>query len=48
MTFEYKKFDLSTDNSFFFPSVEWGSGLLIDNFPNKEDFENTKEKIEKI
>jgi len=44
----YKKFDLSTNNSVFFPSVEWGSGLLIDNFPNKEDFENTKEKIEKI
>ena len=44
----YKKFDLSTNNSVFFPSVEWGSGLLIDNLPNKEDFENTKEKIEKI
>ena len=44
----YEKFDLSTNNSVFFPSVEWGSGLLIDNFPNKEDFENTKEKIEKI
>ena len=44
----YKKFDLSTNNSVFFPSVEWGGGLLIDNFPNKDDFENTKEKIEKI
>ena len=44
----YKKFDLSTNNSVFFPSVEWGSSLLIDNFPNKEDFENTKEEIEKI
>ena len=44
----YKKFDLSTNNSVFFPSVEWWSSLLIDNFPNKEDFENTKEKIEKI
>ena len=44
----YKKFDLSKNNSVFFPSVEWGGGLLIDNFPNKDDFENTKEKIEKI
>ena len=44
----YEKFNLSTSNSVFFPSVEWGSGLLIDNFPSKKDFENTKEKIEKI
>ena len=44
----YEKFNLSTNNSVFFPSVEWGSGLLIDNFPSKKDFENTKEKIEKI
>tara|TARA_Y100000590_G_scaffold298744_1_gene336797 strand:- start:7522 stop:8067 length:546 start_codon:yes stop_codon:yes gene_type:complete len=44
----YNKFDLSTENSIFFPSVKWGSGLLIENFPNKKDLENTKEKIEKI
>ena len=44
----YNKFDLSTENSIFFPSVQWGSGLLIENFPNKKDLENTKEKIEKI
>ena len=44
----YKKFDLSTNNSIFFPSVVWGSSLLINNFPSKKDFENTKEKIEKI
>ena len=44
----YNKFDLSTDNSIFFSSVEWGSGLLINNFPSKKDLENTKEEIEKI
>ena len=44
----YEKFSLSTSNSVFFSSVEWGSGLLIDNFSSKKDFENTKEKIEKI
>ena len=44
----YKKFDLSTSNSIFFPSVEWGSRLLIDNFPSKKDFKKTKEEIEKI
>ena len=44
----YKKLDLSINNSVFFPSVELGSRLLIDNFPSQKDFEKTKEKIENI
>jgi membrane protein required for colicin V production len=36
----YKKFDLSTNNSVFFPSVEWGRKLLIDNFQNLLYLEN--------
>ena len=44
----YKKLDISTNNSVFFPLVEWGGGLLIDNFPSQKDFEKTKEKIENI
>jgi membrane protein required for colicin V production len=43
-----KRWDISTKNSIFFPSIEWGSKLLIDNFPNQKDFEKTKENIEKI
>ena len=44
----YKKWNISTSNSIFFSSVEWGSKLLIDNFPSEKDFDKTKEKIEKI
>ena len=46
--YSYEKWDMSLDNSYFFPKVEWGSKILIDNFPGEKDFENTKEKIEKI
>jgi len=41
----YKKLDISTNNSVFFPLVEWGGGLLIDNFPSQKDFEKTKELL---
>ena len=46
--YSYEKWDMSLDKSYFFPKIKWGSKLLINNFPGEENFENTKEKIEKI
>jgi len=46
--YSYEKWDMSLKNSYFFPITEKGSKLLIEEFPNSKDIENTKEKIEKI
>ena len=46
--YSYEKWDISLNDSYFFPKVEWGSMWLIDKFPDQIDFENTKEKIEEI
>ncbi len=46
--YSYEKWDISIDKAHFFPLVEKGSRLLIDEFPSQNDIENTKEKIEKI
>ncbi len=46
--YSYEKWDISIDKAHFFPIVEKGSKLLINEFPNQNDIENTKEKIEKI
>ena len=46
--YSYEKWDISLNDSYFFPKVEWGSMWLIDKFPDQRDFEDTKEKIEQI
>ena len=46
--YSYEKWDISLNDSYFFPKVEWGSVWLIDKFPNQKNLEDTKEKIEKI
>tara|TARA_B110000967_G_scaffold65530_1_gene67653 strand:+ start:637 stop:1182 length:546 start_codon:yes stop_codon:yes gene_type:complete len=46
--YPYEKWGISTSNSLSFSLVVKGSTLLIDEFPNYEDFIDTKEKIEKI
>ncbi len=46
--YSYEKWDMSLDKAYFFPIVEIGSKLLIEEFPNNNDFEKTKEEIEKI
>ena len=46
--YSYEKWDISLNDSYFFPKVEWGSMWLIDKFSDQRDFENTKEKIEEI
>ena len=39
---------MSLDNAYFFSIVEKGSTLLIQEFPNKDDIDSTREEIEKI
>tara|TARA_B100000959_G_scaffold212195_1_gene223122 strand:+ start:884 stop:1429 length:546 start_codon:yes stop_codon:yes gene_type:complete len=46
--YSYEKWDMSLDKAYFFPIVESGSKLLIEEFPNSNEIEETKEEIEKI
>ena len=46
--YSYEKWDMSLKNSYFFSITEKGSRLLIEEFPERQDLENTKEEIEKI
>jgi len=46
--YSYEKWDMPLKNSYFFSITEKGSNLLIEEFPEKKDLEDTKEEIEKI
>ena len=46
--YPHQKWNASLNKSYFFPIVEKGSTLLIQEFPNKKDIDNTKKEIEKI
>ena len=43
-----KKWPINLDNAFTYPWVEKGSNYLIKEFPNKKDYEETKEKVQDI
>jgi len=44
----YEKWDISLKNSYFFPITEKGSQLLIEEFPSREDLDDTTNEIQKI
>ena len=46
--YPYQKWGISAENALSFNLIFKGSEILIDEFPNSEDFIDTKEKIEKI
>ena len=46
--YPYEKWDMSLKNSYFFSITEKGSELLIKEFPNRNEIEDTKKEIEKI
>ena len=46
--YSYEKWDMSLKNSYFFSITEKGSGLLIEEFPERKNLEDTKEEIENI
>ena len=46
--YSYEKWDMSLKNSYFFSITEKGSRLLIEEFPEKKDLDDTKKEIEII
>jgi len=46
--YPYQNWGISTEDTISFNIVKKGSEILIEEFPNNEDFIDTKEKIEKI
>ena len=46
--YSYEKWDMSLKNSYFFEITKEGSKLLIEEFPERKDLQDTKEGIEKI
>ena len=46
--YSYEKWDMSLKNSYFFSITEKGSKLLIEEFPERKDLEDTKKEIENI
>ena len=46
--YPYQNWGISAEDAFSFELINKGSELLIEEFPSKDDFIDTKEKIEKI
>ena len=46
--YPYQNWGISVENAISFNLIFKGSEILIEEFPNSEDFIDTKEKIEKI
>ena len=46
--YSYEKWDMNIEGSYFFSITEKGSKILIEEFPNKQDVDDTKKQIEKI
>ena len=46
--YNYEKWPLDFEKSFTFPYVEKGSNYLIKEFPNEENYNDAKEKIQEL
>jgi len=46
--YNYKKWPIDVDQSIIFPLVEKGSNYLINEFPDKKQYEDAKDKVQKI
>ena len=46
--YSYEKWDMNLKKSYFFSITEKGSTLLIEEFPSRDDLDETQETIEKI
>ena len=46
--YNYKKWQIDLDQSIIFPLVEKGSYYLINEFPDKKQYEDAKDKVQKI
>ena len=48
IVYNYKKWPIDLDQSIIFPLVEKGSYYLINEFPDKKQYEDAKDKVQKI
>ena len=46
--YNYKKWPIDLDQSIIFPLVEKGSNYLINEFPDKKQYEDTKNKVQEL
>ena len=46
--YNYKKWPINLDQSIIFPLVEKGSNYLINEFPNKKQYEDAKDKVQEL
>ena len=46
--YSYEKWDINLTNSYFFVITEKGSQILIEEFPGRDDLDDTRNEIEKI
>ena len=46
--YNYEKWPLDFEKSFTFPYVEKGSNYLIKEFPNEENYNDAKEKVQEL
>ena len=48
IVYNYNKWPISINKSYTFPYLEKGSNYLVNEFPNEETYQDSKEKIEDI
>ena len=48
IVYNYNKWPINVDKSYTFPYLEKGSNYLVNEFPNEETYQDSKEKIEDI
>ena len=48
IVYNYKKWPIKLGQSIMFPLVEIGSNYLIKEFPEKEQYENAKDKVQEL
>tara|TARA_B100000780_G_scaffold1720_1_gene1452 strand:- start:827 stop:1372 length:546 start_codon:yes stop_codon:yes gene_type:complete len=48
IVYNYNKWPINVNKSYTFPYLEKGSNYLINEFPNEETYQDSKEKIEDI
>ena len=48
IVYNYNKWPINLDKSYSFPYLKKGSNYLVQEFPNEETYQNSKEKIKDI
>ena len=46
--YDHKKWPINIDESVMLPYIKKGSGLLIDEFPTKKQYDDAKEKVQEL